>query len=74
MKNLKFGLPKVNNDYHPLEYASGKELIIDLLTDDWGAPPRALVLEAKTKDGETVRISIPYDDDSPAYAFIEKVG
>lgn len=71
MKNLKFGVHKVNGDYHPFEFTSGRELIVELLTDDWGAPPRGLVIEAMTKEGQSVRISIPYDEDSPASAFVD---
>ncbi len=70
MKNLEVYLPLVNGDMFPLDYPTGRELIHDMLTDDWGPPPTALVFEAKTDDGKTVRISIPYDEKSPASAFI----
>jgi hypothetical protein len=62
MKNLRVYLPIVNGQQHDLEYGSGKELIHEMLSDDWGAPPTGLVFEARTEDGRLIRIGIPYND------------
>jgi len=70
MKNLRVFLPIVNGQQHDQEYESGRHLIHEMLTDDWGAPPTGLVFEAKTTDGRTVQIVIPYDDVSPAHAIV----
>jgi hypothetical protein len=72
MKNLRVYCPLVNGDQWTLDPESGKQLIHELITDDWGAPPTGLVFEASTSDGRTVRIIVPYDDVQPARAVIEE--
>jgi hypothetical protein len=69
MTNLRAFLPLVNGHEYVLEFQSGKELI-DAISDDWGVPPRLLILEASTPSGQRVRISIPYDEESAASAVI----
>ncbi len=71
MKNLRMYVPLVNGDLFPLDFTDGKEAINKLVSDDWGPPPRGLVVEALTEDGKRVRISIPYDTISPAHATID---
>lgn len=70
MQSLRIGLPLVDGGHHALEYSSGKQLIHDWISDDWGAPPRSLTIEARTRDGQSVEIVIPYDDSDSAVAFI----
>ena len=62
MKNLKMSLPLVNGGLLPLDFETGKQLIQELISDDFGAPPRSLVIECTTEDNKTVTISIPYSD------------
>ncbi len=38
----------------------GKALIHELLTDDWGAPPRAVYLEGEDEDDNKINEMIPY--------------
>lgn len=70
MRNLEISLPLVDGGLFPLEYSSGKELIHEMVSDDWGAPPRCMVIRSKTADGQTVEISIPYDETGAASAII----
>ena len=72
MENLRIYLPLVNGSQHALEFATGKELIHELISDDFGPPPRSLEIEARTKDGEKVTISIPYDDSNKVFVSVEK--
>lgn len=39
---------------------SGKALVHELLTDDWGPPPQSVVLKGKDKEGNSIREVIPY--------------
>ncbi len=60
---IRVYMPLINGDQQPLaECSSGKELIHELITDDFAAPPRCLCIEAKDGDGKTVTLTIPYDD------------
>ena len=75
MENLRIYFPLVNGRLMPYEWeGSGKQLIEKWTTDDWGAPPVSMVLEAKTSDGRTVTISIPYNDRGNASADISDEG
>ncbi len=40
---------------------AGKHLVHELLTDDWGAPPRSVRIFGTMDTGEIVNILIPYD-------------
>jgi hypothetical protein len=60
MQNLKVYAPLVDGGVQDFEYEDGLEMIQQMFTDDWGPPPRAIVFEATTDDGRTVKISIPY--------------
>jgi hypothetical protein len=71
MKNLRVYCPLANGEQFSIEYESGKQLIHHIASADWGAPPKALVLEAQTSDGRMVRIIVPYDDAQPARAVVE---
>lgn len=62
MKNLRISLPLVDGSLLPMDFDSGKELIETLISDDWGAPPKRLRIEAETEDGTSVTISVLYDE------------
>ena len=51
----------VDGSVQDFEYTDGQDLIHSWISDDWGAPPTALVLRARTEDGRLVSINIPYD-------------
>ncbi len=72
MKNLKIEFPLVNGSLYSLEYDSGKELIHNLVTDDWSPPPRSMVIEAQSEDGKIITITIPYDDSDEVFVKIEE--
>jgi hypothetical protein len=71
MKNLRIYFPLVDGSVFHLKYDTGKQLIHEMVTDDWGAPPRSMVIEASTGDGRRVRISIPYSVSGGAFAEVE---
>ena len=70
MDNLEIRFPLVNGDEFPLDTPTGEEFIHNVASDDWGAPPRCMVIAAKTNDGRTVEISIPYNRTGSASAYI----
>ena len=39
MKNLQISLPLVDGSVFPMEFDSGRELIHELVSDDWGGLP-----------------------------------
>lgn len=71
MRNLDIFLPLVNGERLPLNYRNGRELIHEMVSDDFDAPPHSLCLEATTDDGKTVRITIPYNDSDKASVIFE---
>ena len=71
MNNLRVSVRLVNGGAQDFDYTSGRELIESWLTDDWGAPPTFLDIEAKTEDGKKVTISIPYRADGEAFASVD---
>lgn len=72
MKNLKISIPLVDGSLFPLDFKTGKELINNLITNDWAAPPRSIAIEAKTDDGKKVVINIIYDD-SDNVSIVKKI-
>ncbi|MCW8825452.1 MAG: hypothetical protein OQK78_03410 [Gammaproteobacteria bacterium] len=38
----------------------GKELVHELITDDWGAPPVYVEITGTTSEGENINARIPY--------------
>lgn len=72
MKNLQIYAPCVDDSQLDMEFESGKQLIQELLTDDWGAPPKSLCIEASMDNGTKVTISIPYTDSDRVSVSIEK--
>ncbi|MDO9578629.1 MAG: hypothetical protein Q7J16_12160 [Candidatus Cloacimonadales bacterium] len=64
-------LPLVSGGLLPLDFDSDKQLINELISDDFGAPPKCLVIECTTKDNKTVTISIPYSDNNEVVVNIE---
>ena len=53
---------------------TGQQVIGHLFSHDWGAPPRAIVMEARAKDGRLVRIIIPNDRSQTVPVAIEERG
>ncbi len=47
------------NELMALGY-EGKELVNQLLTDDWGAPPRSVILTGTRENGEEINIALKY--------------
>ena len=39
---------------------TGKQLIHELLTDDWGPPPNVIVISGTDPDGNPINVRIPY--------------
>jgi hypothetical protein len=61
----------VNGEQFEMNDVTGKQLIQRLVSNDWTALPASLVLEARSSDGRTIRLVVPYDDTSAARVFIE---
>jgi hypothetical protein len=71
VKNLRIFAPLSNGEQ--LEFSgaeTGRELIRGLIREQWSAQPQALVIEAVDKEGRTVRIVIPYDDNDVARVLV----
>ncbi len=72
MKNLSIYFPLVDGSllpYHdPGDEMSGKKLINTMISDDWGVPPRAMVIEVIDEKGRKFSISIPYDESQTVLA------
>lgn len=49
---------------------SGKELIEKVWTDDFAMPPRYLIFDTATKDGQRVRVIVPFNDSGESYAIL----
>ncbi len=69
MKNIRIFAPLTNGQQLELtDCPTGRDLVTALLGERriWDAAPQALVIEATDKDGQTIRIVIPYDDSERA--------
>jgi hypothetical protein len=65
VKNLRIFAPLTNGQQLELaDCPTGRDLIRVILGERqiWDSPPQALVIEATDKDGQVVRIVIPYDE------------
>ncbi len=63
MKNLSIYLTLVDGGQLPLNFSSGRELIHEMVSDDFAAPPRSLCFEIFDKDKKkAITITVPYDD------------
>lgn len=71
MENLEFKLSLVDGSMMPRGIENGTELIHLLFGDDFGPPPKGLVIEARTDDGQTVRIALAADDSPHAHVGVE---
>ena len=40
---------------------AGKELIHELISDDWGPPPRLVCIQGSLIDGTKIDVTLPYD-------------
>lgn len=72
MSNLKVSIPCVDNSLDEFlnEDDSCKEVIHNLYTDDFAAPPVRMVIQVATTSGKTVKLVIPYDINGTASVFI----
>ncbi len=73
MENLKLSLPLVDGSLLPIEFENGRDLIHRIWGDDFGAPPRALEIEAVSQSGEIVKIVVPYDERPRARVEITRI-
>lgn len=73
MKNFELSLPLVNGGMYDIYYGdtSGKNVIHELITDDFGAPPRSMEITVTTESGKKVKIYIPYDHENDASVIID---
>jgi|GEM_PF-781395 len=73
MKNFVLSLPLVNGGLQDIYYGevSGMEVIHELITDDFGAPPRSMEMTVTIESGKKVKIVIPYDHSSDAIVIVD---
>lgn len=72
MSNISAYLPLVDGGIQDLvERGQPTRAVLDLLSDDFGAPPRNLTIEIETDSGKKVRVVIPYSAKSKAAVFID---
>jgi hypothetical protein len=74
MHTISVRVPLVDgSEYAPStpEYTSGKDFINQTISDDWGAPPRHLLIEGTTTRGRELRIVIPYSTNEPIYVYVD---
>ncbi|GLK90034.1 hypothetical protein GCM10017655_30960 [Pseudomonas turukhanskensis] len=73
MSNLDIYLPLVDGSAcWPV--AKGdlcKDAIQTVFSDDWGAPPRALVIKVLSGSGKEITVYIPYDNNGKASVQID---
>jgi hypothetical protein len=62
VKNFRVFAPLVTGEQMELhDCDTGQQVIAQLFSHDWGAPPRSIVIEAIAKDGRVVRVIVPND-------------
>lgn len=73
MSNVEFYLPAVDGSEYRLvsKGDSCKEAIHNVLSDDWAAPPRGLVIKVMTESGKELTVRIPYSHDGRASVQID---
>jgi len=73
MANIVIDLPAVDGSlYDYLGYDHDcKDVIHNLWSDDFGAPPRHMRIKVKTNSGKHVQIIIPYSNDQNAFVTID---
>ena len=73
MKNLRIFAPLTNGQQLELsDCPTGRDLVRAILGERqiWDGPPQALVIEATDKEGQVIRIVIPYDDSESARVLV----
>ncbi len=73
MKNIRIFAPLTNGQQIELEDCpTGRDLVTALLGERriWDATPKALVIEAVDKEGQIVRIVVPYDESETARVLV----
>ena len=73
MKNFELSLPLVNGELQDIFCGdvSGKEVVHELITDDFGPPPKSMDITVTTESGKKVKLVVPYDDDSNVVVLID---
>lgn len=73
MSNIKVSLPSVDGSLYEYldEGDSCKEVIHNLYTDDFSAPPVHMAIHVSTHSGKAVKVVIPYDNYGMAKVFID---
>lgn len=73
MSNLDIYLPAVDGSaYWPVAKGDQcKDAIQAVFSDDWAAPPTALVIKVKADSGKEVTVYIPYDNNGKASVQID---
>jgi hypothetical protein len=73
MSNIEVTLPAVDESvYCPHEFGESCKLAIHtLVSDDFAAPPKHMLIEVKTDSGKSVKIFVPYDHDISATVTID---
>jgi hypothetical protein len=64
-----YGFLKDGNEFS-VSPITGKELIHKVYTDDYAMPPDDLIFDTQTKDGQRVRIVVPFSNTEKSYAII----
>ena len=73
MKNIRIFAPLTNGQQIELtDCPTGRDLVTALLGERriWDVPPQALVIEASDKEGQVIRIVVPYDDSESARVLV----
>lgn len=74
MKNLRISVRLADGGDQSFDFRNGREVVEELLSDDWAAPPSTMTITAATEDGRLVTIGIPYGDHDEVSVRIENVG
>ncbi|MCK9426512.1 MAG: hypothetical protein M0Q21_10780 [Ignavibacteriaceae bacterium] len=71
MKNFVLSFSDVSGGSYIYDESTGQEIILKLMGNDIRPPLTNMHIEAKTKDGKTIRINVPNTTDEEALIEIE---
>lgn len=71
MKNFLLSFTTVSGGGYIYDDRTGEEIIRKLMGDDLRPSLKNMYIEAKTKDGRTIRISVPNSDMEEAFVDID---